>query len=372
VKNSERGPDSLSMLANPMALTRGLDPDDDGFRASADSARVSEIVSAAVADQAPESEGAPSSQGSSPRQPPEGGVRLVIWRLGGLLLSLRPHQWVKNVFVLAPVVFAREIFVGDLLVRSIGAFGVFCLLAGAVYTMNDLADLASDAAHPIKRYRPLPSGRLPLHWGQRAATALVLVSLLGAAIGPWRFLAAALAYFLLNVAYSFRLKQVAYLDVALIAAGFVLRVMAGGFATHTPVSTYLISCTALLALFLGLGKRRHELAGVARGGAKQRAALGGYTRRGLSWALRVTALLTVASYVAYTFDPETVSFFHSNSLWWTSIFVVLGVWRFLVLVRSRPKAESPTQEMLRDGPFVAIVFSWIAVVFGIVYELHPL
>src|SRR5690606_3694470 len=144
-------------------------------------------------------------------------------------------------------------FEADLLVRSIGAFGVFCLLAGAVYTMNDLVDLDGDAVHPIKRYRPLPSGRVPLAWGQRAAVGLVAVSLAGAAIGPWQFVATALAYFVMNVAYSFRLKKIAYVDVMVISAGFVLRVLAGGFATHTEVSGYLVLCTALLALFLGLG-----------------------------------------------------------------------------------------------------------------------
>jgi 4-hydroxybenzoate polyprenyltransferase len=353
------------MVAGRMALTRGVAPDDDR--------RWEPPISTEVSSGLPDSEGAPPSSEARPFPPraPKGALRLFFWRLGGLVLTLRPHQWVKNVFVLAPVVFAREMFVTDLLVRSIGALGVFCLLAGAVYTMNDLVDLEGDSAHPIKRYRPLASGRVPLHWGRRAAAGLVLVSLVGAAIGPWEFFVTAFAYFVLNVAYSFRLKQVAYLDVALIAAGFVLRVLAGGFATHTEVSAYLAVCTALLALFLGLGKRRHELAGAARGVAKQRVALGGYTRRGLNWALRITAVLTVASYVAYTFHPATLSFFHSRSLWWTSIFVVAGVWRFLSLVRSRPKAESPTQEMLRDGPFVAIVFSWIFVVLWIVYNLEP-
>jgi 4-hydroxybenzoate polyprenyltransferase len=322
----------------------------------------------------PDSEAAPSTDSVAlpPPPPPSEGAALVAWRLAGLLLTMRPHQWVKNVFVLAPMVFAREMFVTDLLVRAIGAFGVFCLLTGAVYTMNDLVDIDNDATHPVKRYRPIPSGRVPLAWARWAAAALVLISLAGAAVGPWEFLVTALGYFLLNVAYSFRLKQKAYLDVLAIAAGFVLRVLAGGFATHTEVSTYLVLCTALLAMFLGLGKRRHELSHAARGVAQQqRAALGGYSRRGLKWSLRATALLTVASYVAYTLDPETVTFFHSERLWWTSIFVVLALWRFMVLVRTRPAAESPTQEMLRDGPFVAVLFSWIVAVLGLVYHLGP-
>jgi decaprenyl-phosphate phosphoribosyltransferase len=273
--------------------------------------------------------------------------------------------------VLAPMIFARELFVLDMLVRAVGAFGVFCLLAGAVYTMNDLVDLDGDAVHPIKRFRPLPSGRVPLAWGRRAALGLVIVALAGAALGPWEFFVTALSYFVLNVAYSFRLKKIAYIDVMIIATGFVLRVLAGGFATHTEVSAYLVLCTALLALSLGLGKRRHELSGVGKGGGKQRAALGGYTRRGLKWALRATAAATVCAYVAYTLDPDTVEFFHSRNMWWTTLFVVLAVGRFLVLVRGRPNAESPTQEMLRDGPFVAVVFSWLAVVMWVVYDLSP-
>jgi decaprenyl-phosphate phosphoribosyltransferase len=352
------------MLPGKMALTGGVDPRAGlGLpeRASEDSG----------AEDAPESEAGTSEAVAVPPEPPAGGFPLFIWRLGGLLITLRPHQWVKNVFVLAPMVFAREMFVLDLALRAVGAVGVFCLLAGAVYTMNDLVDLDGDAVHPVKRFRPLPSGRVPLAWGRRAAVGLVVISLGGAALGPWQFFAAALSYFLLNVAYSFRLKKIAYVDVMVIATGFVLRVLAGGFATHTQVSSYLVLCTALLALFLGLGKRRHELAGSGKGGAKQRAALGGYTRRGLKWALRATALVTISAYIAYTFDPETVAFFHSRSLWWTTIFVVLAVWRYLVLVRSRPEAESPTQEMLRDGPFVAVVFSWVVVVMWVVYNLGP-
>jgi decaprenyl-phosphate phosphoribosyltransferase len=343
-----------------MALTGDVDPGSATGRAEPNGA-----------DEAPESEAGTSEMLEVPPEAPTGGVRLFLWRLGGVLITTRPHQWVKNVAVLMPMVFARELFVLDMLVRAVGAFGVFCLLAGAVYTMNDLVDLDADAAHPIKRFRPLPSGRVPLAWGRAFALGLVVVSLAGAAIGPWEFLVTAFCYFLLNIAYSFRLKKVAYVDVMVIATGFVLRALAGGFATHTEVSGYLIVCIALGALFLGLGKRRHELSSIGKGGGKQRVALGGYSRSGLKWALRATALATVGAYFAYTLDPDTVAFFRTRSLWWTTVFVMLGVWRFLVLVRSRPKAESPTQEMLRDGPFVAIVFSWIVGVLTVVYNLAP-
>ena len=348
------------MVRGKMALPDGVDPKA-GLNLEASSAT----------EETPESEAGTSEAIAVPPEPPTGGLPLLMWRLGGLLITVRPHQWVKNVAVLAPMVFARELFVLDMLVRAVGAFGVFCLLAGAVYTMNDLVDLDADAVHPLKRFRPLPSGRVPIAWGKAAAVGLVVVSLVGAAIGPWEFLVTAIVYFVQNIAYSFKLKKVAYLDVMMISAGFVLRALAGGFATHTEVSGYLILCIALGALFLGLGKRRHELSSIGKGGGKQRVALGGYSRRGLKWALRATAVATVTAYLAYTLDPDTMAFFHSRNLWWTTIFVLAGVWRFMVLVRSRPKAESPTQEMLRDGPFVAIVFSWAVVVLWVVYNLQP-
>lgn len=321
--------------------------------------------------EAPRSE--PGSERGSGSFPPQARESDALWRLGGLLLTIRPHQWVKNVFVLAPVVFAREIFDFVLLSRAAGAFSVFCLLAGAVYTLNDLADVEADRVHPIKRHRPIAAGRVPEGAAKRLLAALLLISLLGMlSIGSPAFAAASISYFILNVAYSMRLKHVAYLDVSLIASGFVLRVMAGGFATHIQVSWYLLGCTALLALFLGFGKRRHELS-VAQAGSRkaQRASLEGYSARGLDLALAGTGILTVLGYLAYTLDEHTTQFFHTEKLWWTTVFVVLGVLRFLHIVRHRTKAESPTQEMLRDSSFVVIVLFWVGVVFWIVYNLKP-
>jgi len=293
------------------------------------------------------------------------------WRLGGMLKTVRPHQWVKNVFVLAPVVFAKEIFDPTLLWRASAAFFAFCLLAGAVYTMNDLADVEADRQHPVKRFRPIASGRVPATWARVLIVGLVVGVLIGSALRSWAFFAAAAAYFILNVGYSFKLKHVAYLDVSCIAAGFVLRVMGGGYATQIQVSYYLLACTALLALFLGFGKRRHELALAKARGGKTRAALESYSARGIDVALTVTAVATVAIYLAYTLDPHTQEFFKTEWLWPSSAFVVLGVWRFLFLVRSRPRAESPTQEMLKDGPFVGIVLMWVVLVMWVVYHLRP-
>jgi 4-hydroxybenzoate polyprenyltransferase len=280
----------------------------------------------------------------------------LLRRFGGVVRTVRPHQWVKNVFVLAPIVFAKE---------------MFCLLAGAVYAMNDIADRDADRAHPVKRRRPIASGTVPLSWAYALSAGLVLAALAWSLSIGLAFAAVALVYFGQNVWYSFQLKHVAYLDVTCIAAGFVLRVMGGGYATDIQISKYLLACTALLALFLGFGKRRHELTAAEANAVAQRASLESYTRRGLDLALMLTALATVSAYLAYTLNPHTRAFFHSNYLWVSTLFVVLGVQRFLYIVKNRPQAESPTQEMLRDGPFVGIVLGWVVLVLWLVYNLRP-
>jgi 4-hydroxybenzoate polyprenyltransferase len=287
----------------------------------------------------------------------------------GAVRSVRPHQWVKNLFVLAPVVFAKHLTHPSIIKSAVGAFGVFCLLAGTVYVVNDLLDVEADRIHPVKRNRPIASGALPVPIARVLAVVLVTVALAGASLGPWRFVAVAIGYLVLQAAYSLKLKRIAYVDVACIATGFVLRVLAGGFATRTPISSYMIACTAFLALFLGFGKRRHELAGA--NAAKQRKALEAYSERALFWALAVTGFAAVGTYLAYTLDNHTETFFRSEWLWLTSIHPLFGVARFLQLVKGRPKAESPTQEMLHDVPFMLNLVIWIVEVIAIVYHLRP-
>lgn len=291
--------------------------------------------------------------------------------VAGIVRTVRPHQWVKNVFVLAPVVFAKEAFDPEILIRAAGAFSVFCLLTGAVYTINDLADVDADRSHSVKRDRPIASGAVPLGVARVLAGALIVVAMGFAALISFGFAGVVAGYFLLNLAYSFRLKHVAYVDVVCIATGFVLRVWGGGVATEIQVSKYLLLCTALLALFLGFGKRRHELTANGSRAGRQRAALESYGRRGLDTAMAITAATTLAIYIVYTLDPRTRAFFKSDWLWPSALFVLLGELRFLFLVRNRPKAESPTQEMLKDGPFVAIVLGWVMLVIWVVYQLHP-
>jgi 4-hydroxybenzoate polyprenyltransferase len=300
----------------------------------------------------------------------------------GMIKTVRPHQWVKNLFVVAPMFFAKDVFITSggipalnlqVTGRALAGTAVFCLLAGAVYTINDLVDVEADRVHPVKRFRPIAAGIVPEGLARAMAIGLVAFSLgLGYLIN-WKFAAVALLYFVENIAYSFKLKKVAFLDVGLIAFGFVLRVVAGGLATGTAVSNYMLACTALLALFLGFGKRRHELA--LDNAGKQRAALEAYSPGALNVALALTGAATAVTYVAYTLDPATQEFFKSNYLWLTAPFTVAGIVRFLMLVSGKAgrglRAESPTQEMLRDVPFVLNLVLWVVVVVAIVYRLKP-
>src|SRR5262249_22276243 len=155
-----------------------------------------------------------------------------LWRARGVVRTLRPHQWVKNLFVIAPVVFAKHLYHPSIIQSAIGAFGGFCLLAGAVYTINGIAAVNAGRVRPIKRHHPIAYGRVPIAWAKVLAVLLVVIAVGGASLGPWPFVVVVIAYFGQNLAYSFGLKKVAYLDVGCIAFGFVLRVLAGGFATR--------------------------------------------------------------------------------------------------------------------------------------------
>lgn len=267
---------------------------------------------------------------------------------------MRPRQWVKNVFVLAPLVFAQELFDAPKVLRALAGFACFSLLASAVYLLNDLVDLEADRAHPVKKNRPIASGAVSEVAARITLVGLVIAALAGGyLLDAWMALALG-AYLVLNIAYSFGLKRVAYLDVLCIAAGFELRVLAGAYAVPVPPSHYLLLVTILLATFLGLGKRMHELVQQeASGSSESRKVLKHYNKGLVTALMALTGTATTATYIVYTLDPHTRAQFGTDYLVASSVFLVFGVWRFLYLVRNRPNAESPTEEMLRDKPFLA-------------------
>jgi decaprenyl-phosphate phosphoribosyltransferase len=298
----------------------------------------------------------------------------VLWSramIVGLLRTMRPKQWVKNTFVLFPVVFARDLFDQHRAVSALAGFGCFCLCASAVYVLNDLVDVEADRAHAVKKNRPIASGSVS-PTAAKIALAVLATSALGAGwlISPW-FAACLAGYLAKDILYSIGgLKKIAYVDVLLIAAGFELRVLAGAFAADVPASAYLLIVTFLLAMFLGLGKRMHELLQQERSGSSTtRKVLEAYSKGTITALLWITGIATFATYVVYTLDPGTRAQFGTDYLGFSSPFALFGLLRFIHLVRNRPDSESPTEEILKDIPFIANAVIWGAAVLAIIYFL---
>jgi 4-hydroxybenzoate polyprenyltransferase len=289
--------------------------------------------------------------------------------VGAFIKTLRPHQWVKNLFVAVPLVFARHLTESAYVIKSALAVLAFCMLSGAVYTFNDVRDVEADRAHPTKKNRPIAAGKISENTALVFAGALAVAALGGCfALEPLLGVYAT-AYLAQNVAYSMKLKQIAFVDVGLITSGFILRVLGGAAAIAVPVSEWLIICTALVAMFFGLGKRAHELAWAERAGqtTETRAALAGYRIGVVRLALYVLAVITCVAYVAYTVDERTVHEFHTDKLAYSVPFVALGLLRYLYLALWRPKDDSPTEAMLKDPWFLLDLAAAAATILYIIY-----
>jgi 4-hydroxybenzoate polyprenyltransferase len=282
-----------------------------------------------------------------------------------LVDALRPHQWTKNLLIFAPIGLSKHLFERDAFFRASLAFVLFCGLSGTVYLINDLADIERDRLHPKKRLRPLASGALSVGAARVAALVLGLSCLGLSALLGRAFLAAALAYLALNLLYTFWLKRVVILDVIAISLGFVLRAVAGAVAISVQFSDWLLVCTLLLALFLALAKRRHEL--VSLDGTDHREILAEYSPYLLDQMISVVTASCLMAYAFYTLAPETVEKYRTDRLAWTIPFVLYGIFRYLYLVHGKEEGGSPTDLLLTDRPLLADVALWAAALVAIVY-----
>ncbi|HXH82984.1 MAG TPA: decaprenyl-phosphate phosphoribosyltransferase [Candidatus Tectomicrobia bacterium] len=286
--------------------------------------------------------------------------------IAAVVRSLRPRQWVKNLFVFAAVVFAEQLFT-PVAWRAIAAFAIFCGLSGAIYLLNDVADREKDRLHPDKRRRPIAAGELAPGVAVAVAAALVAGGLGAAlALGP-RFALTAAAYVALLVAYSACLKHVVIVDVLVVALGFVLRAVAGAVAVDAAISSWLLICTILLALFLALGKRRYEVLALENGGVPHRPILHEYSAPFLDQMIAVVTASTVTAYALYTMSPETVAKFHTALLPLTLPFVLYGVFRYLYLLYHRELGGNPSELFLTDRPLLLNTVLWMAAVLVIIY-----
>lgn len=284
--------------------------------------------------------------------------------LAALLATMRPKQWTKNAFVFAGIVFDRKLDQPDLIWRVCIAFALFCVLSSTVYIMNDLADVEKDREHPKKRLRPLPSGRLSREVAIVAVMLLLVVGLAGAFALNINFGMVALAYFGLNLAYTFYLKHIVLVDVMVIAAGYVLRALAGTVAIAVPISPWLYICTILLSLFLGFSKRRYELVLLESRAASYRPNLEHYSLPLLDQFISVVASTTIIAYALYTFSAPNLPASHAMML--TVPFVLYGIFRYLLLLHGANPAN-PDELLLRDKPLLISIMAWGLAVVLILY-----
>jgi len=287
--------------------------------------------------------------------------------LSGLLASLRPSQWTKNLIIFAGVLFGQRLTDVSAVLAAAGAFVIFCLLSGVVYLINDVMDREADRRHPIKKARPIASGALPVRAALTAAGLIAAGALVSALALRPEFGLVALLYVVLLGLYSWRLKHVVIIDVLTIAVGFVLRAVAGAVVIPVAVSVWLYLLTILLALFLALAKRRHELVLLADGATGHRRILQEYSPYLLDQMISVVTASTLVAYAIYTVSPETTAKFQTHWLGLTLPFPLYGIFRYLYLVHQKDGGGSPSDMLLTDRPLLICVALWAAVVALIIY-----
>jgi len=286
------------------------------------------------------------------------------------LLLIRPQQWIKNGFVLIPMFFGGRLLNADDVIASVVTFFAFSFAASAIYCFNDIVDVDADRRHPVKCHRPITSGAVSVPTAYALMAVLVLLSALLLFFLPQRAgeTAGIVAfYFLLNMAYCLWLKRHAIIDVCTVAFGFVLRILAGGMACNVAVSNWLVLMTFLLALFLSFAKRRDDVLRMNETGEPPRRNTIRYNITFVNQAITVTGTVTLVCYIMYTVSPEVVSRFHAPYLYLTSIFVLVGLLRYMQLTVVDEVSGDPTKILLRDRFTQAIVVAWIMAFLLIIY-----
>lgn len=300
-----------------------------------------------------------------PRQPAPAPTRPGF--LLDLLATARPKQWIKNGFVFAALVFAGKLGQLDLVLKAVVAFILFSLLSSTVYLLNDAADAEADRRHPLKANRPIAAGRIPVRTAVAIAVALGAATLAVSALVDYRFGLVALAYLAVSSAYTFSLKHLVLLDVFAIAGGFVLRAMAGAAVIHVSISPWLYLCTILISLFLGFGKRRHELLLLEDAAGGHRRNLEEYTGPLLDDLINIVAGATIIAYSMYTFFASAVPQNHAMMV--TIPFVLYGVFRYLLLIHRTDVGGAPEEAVWRDLPLLIDLVLWAATS-AVILHLH--
>jgi 4-hydroxybenzoate polyprenyltransferase len=291
----------------------------------------------------------------------------MIQKFQHLIVSMRPGQWTKNLFIFAGLIFSGNLFHPEILIRVGGGFILFSLVASSIYIFNDIIDMEYDRAHPEKKDRPLAAGLLCVRVAYSGAVILATAGLIGALTLDRGFFAILISYLIINFAYTIKIKQVVILDIMCISSGFVLRVLAGTELAEVMPSDWLILCTIMLSLFLGFSKRRHELVVTGVNALTHRRVLGDYSLGFLDQMIAVATACTVMSYALYTLSPQTVHRFGTRNLVFSIPFVIYGIYRYLYLIHQKNMGGNPTRELIRDFPLLINAFLWALIAVLIIY-----
>lgn len=282
-----------------------------------------------------------------------------------LLKQLRPKQWTKNLLVFAALIFSMELFDLAMVTRAVIGFLLFCFVSGAVYILNDYIDREADRQHPDKKHRPMASGKLDPNLALFFWALLLVTSLLTAAYLEILFGILLATYFVINVAYSLKLKHVVIIDVMTIAAGFVLRAIGGGLVIGVPFTAWFLMCVMLLALFLAVSKRRHEVYLLNHQKNVHRKVLDHYSIEFLDQINGIVTTATIMSYALFTFTSG-----HTQYLMWTLPFVIYGIFRYLYLIHVEKKGGSPEKVLLEDKPILITVILYVVAVIIILFNFE--
>lgn len=285
---------------------------------------------------------------------------------------LRPKQWMKNFFVMLPLFFGGELFNGKALLAGAITFLAYSFAASSIYCFNDIHDVDDDRRHPIKRLRPIASGAVSASVAYALMFICFALSMLSMFFLPDYALQTGgilLLYWLLNLAYCARLKQYAIIDVCIVAFGFVLRLLAGGFATHIPLSKWIVLMTFLITLFMSFAKRRDDVIRMERTGEAPRKNTIRYNLTFINQAITITASVTLVCYIMYTVSPEVIQNFQTDYLYLTTIFVLVGLLRYIQLTVVDQKSGDPTKVLLKDRFTQLVVVAWLLTFLLIIYVL---
>ena len=289
-------------------------------------------------------------------------LRYMVQRKNELLRLLRPKQWIKNGFVFAGLIFSSNMFHIPFLIKSILAFILFCGISSSVYIINDIVDVEKDKLHPKKRFRPIPSGLITKSQAMVFFLIILLLSMTLSFLLDIKFGMVALVYFVMNLFYSFKFKNIVILDVMIIAVGFVLRAVSGAVVLGVIISPWLLVCTVFLALFLGLSKRKNEIVVMHGQGKEHRKILDEYSIENINQMLPVVTSCTIISYTLYTFSGAK-----SDAMLVTVLFVLYGIFRYQYITSNGEDGGSPELTLLKDIPMIINIVLWCITSIVIIY-----